>query len=71
MGAHFESPGIVRCFSVEPCEWDIVDGPCGVTDPMDFAEAAGAKAVVSFHSHDFCNGWHVSKDEDDEGTKKE
>ena len=70
VGAFFKSHNIVRLFSVKAGEWDIVDGSRGVTYTVNFTAATGAEAVMAFDSHDLCDGWHVSKNEEEEGTEE-
>ena len=70
MGSVSKCLGIVGCFSVVACEWNVINAACRVTDPVDFAETTGTETVVAFHSHRLRNGWHVSEDEDNENAKK-
>ena len=41
-----------------------------MTNPTDFAEATGAESIMAFYSHDLCDSWHVSEDEDEEDVEE-
>jgi len=70
VGALLKGYCVIRCIPINPCKWDVVDTSYWVTDSVDFTETAGTEAVVAFHSHDLCDSWHISKDEEKEGMEE-
>jgi len=70
MGAFLKGYCVIRLLSIKTCKWDIVSGSCGVTYTTDFAKAARAEAVMALDSHDLCDGWHVSENEEEEGMEE-
>jgi len=70
MGVLLKACCSIGCIPIDPCKWDVVNTPCRVTDSMDFAETARAEAIVTLHPHNLCDSWHISKDEDEEGTEE-
>ena len=69
MGVLLENLHIIRFFPIRACEQDVINTSSRIMDPMDFAEATRAKAVMTFHLHDLCDSWHISKDEDEKGLE--